>query len=170
MKTQTKYNIFLWLYRTFMYFVPCGEALWLFLIRTLINNEVGVMQKIGISGVFILAIMVVIAVFFYGKHLDKKLEKINDELLECLDNEKKKELIIKRRKIRAKKKLFVNAVFVSIFVILWILVSCIEKKVVSLRGCLAIVSISMATGLGFNGIAEYIQVKGGINESENKGE
>lgn len=152
-----------------MYLVPGGVALWEMLISTLINNNVTVMQKIGVGGIFVIAIILIVAVFFYGKHLNRTIEKITNQCIECIDNEKKKELIIKKRKAEAKRDLFSNAIFVSIFVIAWLIVACIEKQVIAIRGTLMIVVISMATGLGFNGIAQYVKVKEGVVDNENKG-
>lgn len=164
MSVGTKSKIFTWIYRTFMYFVPCGIALWQFLIETLIKNDVTIMQKIGISGVFIIAIIFVIAVFFYGKHLRKKEKSIDDKLLVCIDNEKKKELIKEKHKWQFRQEMFRNICFMAPFIIAWIVMSAVEKKVVSLRGTLMIVSISMAIGLGFNGVAQWL--KGKNNEDK----
>ena len=167
MAKQTKFNIFTWCYRVFMYLVPGGVALWETLIKSLIDGNFTIMAKIGVSGIFVIAIILIIAVFFYGKHLNKVIEKITNQCIECMDNEKKKELITKKRKAEAKRDLFSNAVFVSIFVIAWLIVSCIEKGIVSMRGTLMVVVISMAIGLGFNGLAQWVKVKGGEN-GENK--
>lgn len=154
-----KYNIFIWLYRTFCYFVPGGLALWLFLIENLIDKEVSTFQKISCSGIFILILIVCIAVYFYGKHFDKTIQKITNEILECLDDSKKTELISKKRKIEAKQDIFKNACFIAPFIIMWLLCCVIEKGIISLRGTLMTISISMASGLGFNSIAQAIKCK-----------
>jgi len=158
-KTNWKITLFTWCYRVFAYLVPGGYALWAFLIETLINHQASVFDKISCSGLFVLAIIVIIAIFFYGRHLKKKKDDITNQCIECIDTEKKKELVAKKRKIEAKQELFRNACFIAPFIIAWFVVSLVEKQVVSLRGTLMVVSISMATGLGFNGIAQWLKTR-----------
>ena len=166
MNNKTKEQIFTWLYRIFCYFVPGGVGLWSFFIEKLIDNEVSTFDKVGISGIVVLCIMVVIAIYFYGKHLRNKITNITNQCIECVDNTKKAELVASKRKYEAKQEMFHNACFVAPFIIAWLLVSMIEKGVVSLRGTLMIVSISMFIGLGFNGVAQGIKSKGISNEKD----
>ena len=158
-KTNWKITLFTWCYRVFSYLVPGGYMLWAFLIETLINNKASVFDKVSCSGLFVLAIIVIIAIFFYDRHLKKKKDEITNQCIECIDIEKKKELVAKKRKIEAKQELFRNACFIAPFIIAWFVVSLVEKQVVSLRGTLMVVSISMATGLGFNGIAQWLKMR-----------
>lgn len=164
MSNKTKQSIFTWLYRTFTYFVPGGVALWSFFIEKMIDKEVSTFDKIGISGIVVLAIMIIIAVFFYGKHLRKKITDITNQCIECTDNTKKAELVAQKKKYEARQEMFHNACFIAPFIIAWLLVSMIEKGVVSLRGTLMIVSTSMCVGLGFNGVAQGMKSKGIDNE------
>lgn len=154
-----KKSIFTWLYRSFCYFVPCGIALWTFLIDNLLNKEIGIMTKMGMSGLLILAVIFLISIYFYKKHLKISITKVTNEILECLDAKKKKELIAKKRKYEAKQEIFNNVCFVAPFVLIWLLCSLIETKVISLRGTFMLFSISMAIGLGFNCIAQSIKIK-----------
>jgi len=158
-KQNWKITLFTWCYRVFGYLVPGGYTLWAFLIETLINHKASIFDKVSCSGLFVLAIIVIIAIFFYGRHLKKKKDDITNQCIECIDNEKKIELVAKKRKIEAKQELFRNACFIAPFIIAWFVVSLVEKQVVSLRGTLMIVSISMAIGLGFNGIAQWLKTK-----------
>lgn len=163
-----KLTLFTWLYRVFCHIVPGGYALYAFLIDTLINEQTSVWDKVSCSAIFIVALMVIIAVFFYGRHLKKKINDITNQCIECVDNTQKAELVAKKKKWEAKQEIFRNACFVAPFVIAWFIVAMIEKQVVSLRGTLMIVSISMCVGLGFNGVAQWIKTKRGVkaNESE----
>ena len=159
MNNDLKVKVFTWLYRTFCYFVPSGIALWLFLIKNLINNEISVMAKVGMSGIFVLAIMFVIAIYFYGKHFTTSINKVTNEILECLDNNKKVELIAKKRKLEARQEMFRNICFVAPFVLMWLLCALIESKVISLRGTLMTICVSMAIGLGLNGISQWLKTR-----------
>lgn len=159
MTNQTKSTIFKWLYRSFEYFVPAGIALWQFLISSLVNKEITVMQKIGVSGLFVVIIMVIIGVYFYGKHFKTAITKVTNEILECLDDAKKTELIAKKKKLEAQQEIFRNICFLAPFAIAWLLCSMIENGVVSLRGTMLFITLSMATGLGFNGFAQYFKNK-----------
>lgn len=165
MKNETKYKIFLWLYRVFTYLVPSGGALYFFLIDTLINKELTWFDKLSAGAVFVLAVMAVIAIFFYGKHLRKIVSKLTDQIIMETDETKKAELITKKLKAESKQEIFHNACFVAPFVILWIVVVLIEKKIISLRGFLMVVAISMCSGLGFDCIAVKIKQKG-ANEND----
>lgn len=159
-----KLTLFTWLYRVFCYLVPGGFALWTFLIDTLINEQASAWDKVSCSAIFVLAIMIIIAVFFYGKHLKKKINDITNQCIECIDSTQKAELVAKKKKWEAKQEMFRNACFVAPFIIAWFVVAMIEKQVVSLRGTLMVVSISMCTGLGFNGIAQWIKCKSNKNK------
>ena len=88
-----KEKIFTWLYRTFSFLVPMGIAIYTFLLEKLLDNNVSVMGKIGVGGIFILVIVLLIGVFFFGKFLKKKISKTTDEIIVCIDNEKKQKLI-----------------------------------------------------------------------------
>lgn len=160
MKAETKYSIFIWLYRTFCYFVPAGYALWDFLIKNLIDNDITITQKLGISGIFTIVIIFLIAVFFYGRHLKKQISKYTDLCIECTDDAKKKEYVALKHKAESKQEMFRNLCFIAPFILGWLLMACVEKGVVSIRGMLMAVSLSMATGFGFNGIAQWIKNKG----------
>lgn len=154
-----KQKIFIWLYRTFCYFVPCGLTLWSFLIENLLNKEVTIMSKMGVSGIFVLAIIGIIGIFFYGKHLRATISKTTNEILECLDDSKKAELIAKKKKYEARQEIFHNACFVAPFVLIWLLCVLIESKVISLRGTFMTISLSMLSGLGFNCVAQALKQK-----------
>lgn len=160
MKTNNlKQNIFIWLYRIFSYFVPGGIALYTFLISSLLKEDVSIVQKIGVVGIFTLIIIAIIAVYFLGKHFKNSLNKITNEILECMDNERKAQLILKKRKIEGKQELFRNACFLVPFIIFWLLCVTIEKGIVSLRGTLMFICLSMATGFGFNSVVQFLNTK-----------
>lgn len=154
-----KLTLFTWLYRVFCYLVPGGYALYAFLIDTLISEQTSVWDKVSCSAIFVVALMVIIAVFFYGRHLKKKINDITNQCIECVDNVQKADLVAQKKKWEAKQEMFRNACFVAPFIIAWFIVAMIEKQVVSLRGTLMVVSISMCAGLGFNGIAQWIKCK-----------
>ena len=82
-----KEKIFTWLYRIFTFLVPSGIAIYTFLLEKLLDNNVSVMGKVGVGGVFILIVIAIIAVFFFGKFLKKKISKITDQIIVCIDNE-----------------------------------------------------------------------------------
>lgn len=170
MKNDTKYKIFLWLYRVFTYLVPSGGALYFFLIDTLINKELTWVDKLSAGAVFVFAIMVLIAIFFYGKHLKKQISKLTDEIIVTTDDNKKAELITKKAKIEGRQEIFHNACFVAPFVILWVVIVLIEKKIISLRGFLMVVAVSMCSGLGFDCVAVKIKQKGVTDEVNGQNE
>ena len=150
-------KVFLWLYRIFSYFVPGGIALYFCVIDELMKKDVSVMAKIGLSGVFVHACMVLIAIYFLGKHYRKTLTKLTDQILECMDDDKKRELIQKKHEIEAKQDIFHNLIFIAPFLICYFVVCLIENQMVSLRGPLFAICCSMAAGLGFNGIEQYLK-------------
>ncbi len=163
-----KLTLFTWLYRVFCYLVPSGYALYAFLINTLISEQTSIWDKVRCSAIFVVAIIVIIAIFFYGRHLKKKINDITNQCIECIDNSLKADLVAMKKKWEAKQEMFRNACFVAPFIIAWFIVSMIEKQVVSLRGMLMIVSISMCAGLGFNGVAQWIKAKSGVKANESK--
>lgn len=148
-----------WGYRVFMYMIPSGVALYTFLISKLIDDNVSVAAKIGVSGIFTLVVMAIVVIYFFGKHLRKKKDKLTNDILECMDNDKKVKLITKKRKVEAIQEIFHNCIFLTPFIACYLLVLMVEKECISVRGTLFYVCVSMATGLGLNGISEWLRVK-----------
>ena len=147
---MNKDTIFKWLYRIFCYFVPSGIALWTMLIENLIDNEATTASKLTGAGIFTMAVIIVIAIFFFGKFLKKKQSEYVDKILVCTDNEEKEVLIAKKQNVEKVEDIFHNVCFIVPFVALWIVCGAIETGVVSLRGTLMAISMSMMAGLGFN--------------------
>ena len=160
MSNELKEKILLWGYRIFSYIVPGGFALWTFVIEKLIDNNVSLATKMGVSGMFMLALMVIIAVYFVGRHFRNKITKLNNKILEELDNDKKAILIAKKRKIESMQEIYHNAIFIAPFLGMFLLVLMVEKQMVSIRGILGFVCISMAIGMGFNGVKQWLHSKG----------
>lgn len=168
-----KEQIFTWLYRVFTFFVPGGIMLWTCLIEKLIDQEVSYFTKIGFVGIFVIVIMIIIAVFFLGKHYRKRLQKLQNfinermkDIMLATTEEAKNELTqtlqvlnYNLKKTQARQEIFHNICFLAPFVIAWIVMGMVENGILSMRGTLAVVTISMATGLGFNFISQYIKTK-----------
>lgn len=163
-----KEKVFTWLYRIFTMIVPGGVVLWTFFIEKMISSDVSVMNKIGIAGVVALCIAVLLAVYLVKRILNKKITDKTNECIECVDNEQKAKLVAEKKKLEAKKEIFHNLCFLAPFVIVWLVLTFVEKGVVSLRGTMLIVCISMAVGLGFDVIAEWLKSKGNKNETSAK--
>ena len=174
-----KEKVVRWLYRIFTYLVPGGIALYTFLIEKLISKDISITAKLGISGIFVLILVVLIAIYFLGKHFRKRITKLTDEIIVCLDNEKKAKLIEKKKKTEAKQEIFHNAIFITPFVIMWLLMILVERETIELRGILFYICVSMAVGFGFNGLLQYMkthesekekEVEEEIKENINRGE
>lgn len=155
----TKQNIMLILYRVFEFLVPSGIVLWSFLIEKLVENKVSITAKIGCAGIVVFVIMVLIAVYFLKKHFRNKITKLTNKVLECLDNEEKKKLIIEKRKVEKWQEIFHNACFVAPFIIALLVVNLLETQMLSLRGVLFGVVSSMCVGFGFNVILQNLKTK-----------
>ena len=147
---MNKQTIMKWLYRTFCYIIPSGIAMWTMLIDNMINKEVSVWSKISGAGIFALVVIVLIAVLFFGRFLKKKHQKYVDEIIVCTSDQLKEELIAKKAKVEKVQDLFANACFIAPFIVLWIVCGAIETGVVSLRGTLMAISLSMLAGFGVN--------------------
>lgn len=161
-----KEQAFLWLYRIFTLFVPGGVVLWSFLIEKLISNEITVMNKIGIGGIFVGAVAVIIGIYFYKKHLKKKIQDLTNQCIECVDIEQKRQLVAEKKKYEVKQEIFSNACFIAPFVLVWLVLCFVEKGIVSLRGTMFIVCASMAVGFGFNCILGLLKAKGENDEDK----
>lgn len=146
----TTENIVQLFYRIFTFLVPGGIVLWNLLIEKLIDSNVSVVAKIGCAGIFALIVIILIGIHFLKKHFTRTISKINDKILLCTDETKKKELIQKRRKVEKWQEIFNNACFLAPFVIAYFLVIMIENAMISLRGTLLIIVLSMGAGFGFN--------------------
>jgi len=143
-------SVFKWLYRAGCYYIPGGTALWCFVIENLVDKDVSVMAKIGVSGVFVLALMVIITIFFANKSFTKRNQKLEKQAIKEMDNDKKKEIIAKWEKNEANQELFHNMIFLVCFICLALLVTLLESKLLSLRGVLWFMVSSISTGLGCN--------------------
>ena len=137
-------------YRFYTFIVPIGIVLWSLVIDKLLDKDVSVMAKWGCAGTFALIVIALLGVHFIKKTFKKKIEKINEKLLTCTDDDKKKELVNKREKIRKWQELFGNACLIAPFVVAYVLVCLIEKAMISVRGGLLAMLISFAIGFVFN--------------------
>lgn len=169
-----KEKIFIWLSRTFSLFVPCGISLYIFVIEKLLDNEVSFIAKLGAGGIFVLAVLFIVAVIFYGKHLNRKLENrvkakniINDELIITQNTERKNELIAQRiladvkiAKAEASKSRFKNLCVLVPFILMFLMFYYAEQFAMSMYGILGAICISMAIGFGFNEVVNWLRVKG----------
>lgn len=163
---ELKQKIFVWLHWVFSYIVPGGVALWSCVIEKLLDKEITIVNKVGITGVFAMAVMVIIAVFFYNKHLNKKITDLTNRCIECIDNEEKVRLVEQKKKMEVRLEIFHNICFVVPFVIVWLVLCFVESGVISLRGTMLVICLSMATGLGLNTIAGFLKTKGVKNENK----
>ena len=168
MENKVKEKVFTWLYRTFTYIVPSGIMLWSFVIEKLFKKDVSLMAKLGVSGTFVLVVMVIIGAFFYNKRLVKKITDITNQCIECVDNEEKSKLVEKKKKLEMKLDIFHNLCFIVPFIVVWAILCFVENGVVSLRGTMLVICSSMAVGFGFNVIAGLLKAKG-VNNNEDKG-
>lgn len=156
----TKGKVFTWLSRIFTLFVPSGVVLWTFLIEKLISKDVSVASKLGLGGIVVGIIIVVSAIYFYNRWLKKKIEKLENDCLECVDLDQKRELVAKKKSYEAKKNILHDFCFIVPFIAIWLALIFVEKGVVSLRGTMLVVCISMSTGFGFSCVTEWLKSKG----------
>lgn len=156
--TKTE-NFMLIFYRVFTYLFPAGLLMWNLVIEKLVSNDVSIGAKLGCSGLFLLIVMALIAVIMVGRHFKKSIEKINEKLLDCTDAEKKEELKEKKQTLKKWQSIYRNICLVTPFIIGLILVNLIEKGVVSFRGTLMVIVISLCIGFGFNTIAQNLIAK-----------
>lgn len=147
---DTKQNMLQLCYRLFTFIIPVGIVLWNLVVEKLLDKDVSIMAKWGCAGTCALIVIALIGVYFIKKMFRKKLEKINDKLLECTDDDKKKELVKKREVTRKWQELFNNACLIAPFVVAYILVCLIEKATISLRGGLLALLVSFGVGFVFN--------------------
>lgn len=151
---MNKDTILKWCYRVFCYIVPSGIALWTMLIGNLVDKDASTASKLTGAGIFTLVVIVLISIYFFGRHLKLKQTELVDKVLVCTDNEEKEVLIAKKQRVEKAQDIFHNTCFIAPFILLWVVCGAIETGVVSLRGTLMAISISMLTGLGFNCISK----------------
>lgn len=161
---SVKAKIMLWLYRSFTYFLPAGLALWTFVVDKLIDNNVSIIAKIGVSGIFIIVVVALIGLHFYKNHFQIAINKLTlanndltDRILLTTSDEEKTELLEQKQIIRDKilkkqtiQSLVQNISFVAPFVLCWLACMLIEKQMVSLRGTFLPIILSMSIGFVFN--------------------
>lgn len=152
-------NALLVCYRIFTYLFPSGLMLWCLVVDKLLSNEVSLMAKIGCGGIFFIVALLVVAVVMLGRHFKNTIEDLNDKLIDCVDMDKKKELLEKKKKVRKWQEIYRNACIVAPFVAILLLVNLLESGIVTFRGMLTAVTLSMCVGFGFNVIAQNLIVK-----------
>lgn len=152
----TSKNVMLILYRVFTYLVPSGLVLWNLVIDKLISKDVSIATKLGCGGIFVIIALLLVGVIYLGRHFRKTIEQINDKLLDCTDLEKKQELLEKKKKVRKWQETYRNACLLAPFVIALVLVNLIEGGIITLRGTLTFIVLSMSAGFGFNITAQSL--------------
>lgn len=152
-------NVLLVIYRVLTYLFPSGLLIWNLIIDKLIRNDVSVTAKIGCGGLFLLIALILVAVFFLGRHFKKTIEDLNDKILDCQDAEKKAELIAKKKQVRKWQEVYRNACLLAPLIVLFILVTLLENGLMTIRGTLLFIVLSMSAGFGFNITAQNLIVK-----------
>ena len=113
MSNELKEKIFYWLSFTFTYIAPTLFTLYTFVIEKALDANVSVMAKVGVGGVFLLAVLAITAIFLYNKWLNKRIEKVRDKMIESTNTAEKLELKKKKHKLEAKLDLFHNVIFLN---------------------------------------------------------
>lgn len=152
-------NVLLVLYRACTYLFPAGLLLWNLVIDKLIDKNVSFMAKIGCGGLFLLIAFVLIAVIMLGIHFKRAIERINEKLIDCVDSEQKQKLVEQKKKIRKHQAIYRNSCLIAPFIIVLVAVTLLEQKLVTFRGTLTLIVLSMAAGFGFNISAQNLIVK-----------
>lgn len=137
-----------WVYRTLSYYLPCGFILYNFVIENLLSSEVSVMSKLGVSGVFVLAILIVLCIFFTNKAYTKKERELEKLSIKAVDLKEREELIKKWEKTEKNHSIFKNLIMLAIIIVLTILVALLESKILSFRGTMIAFTISFLGGQG----------------------
>ena len=186
MSNKLKTNIITFFSFTCTYIVPGGWTLWVFVIEKIISQDIPITAKLGgIAGVIVLIALLVCAVIFYGKWLNKRIEtktkrkdEINNTLITMLANQnttnmqaladEKQALTVKIEKIKAHKEIFKNIILVIPFVALYIAFKAMADGLVNMSNVMGVIAIFMSVGLGLNGVTQYLKVKGAksIDEQE----
>lgn len=149
-------NIMLICYRVFTWLFPCGLLVWNLIIDKLIDKNVSVVARIGCGGLFLLIALIIVAVIMLKKHFDKTIEQLNDKLLDCTDDEKKRELLAKKKDVKKQREIFKNACLLAPFIIVLVAVNLLENGLVTFRGTLMTIVLSMCAGFGFNCVAQSL--------------
>lgn len=137
-----------WVYRTLCYYLPCGFILYNFVIENLLSNEVSIMSKIGVSGVFVLAILIILCIFFVNKAYNKKESELEKLSIKAIDLQEREKLITEWEKTEKNHSIFKNLIMLAIVVVLTILVALLESKILSLRGTMIAFTMSFLSGEG----------------------
>ena len=143
-------NLILVLKRTFTYYMPIFTFTYATIIEKLTDENVSIMAKLGASGIVAMICFVLMLVYFVKKGYKKKIDDLNDKLLECIDMEQKRALIEEKKKTKSAYEIFNNIVFVVPFVVALFLVILIEQKMIAIKGVLFGVVIELVVGLGLN--------------------
>ena len=165
-------TILKWAYRTLCYFFPSGVLLWSFVIENALSDEVSVITKVGVCGVFMLAILLCMCVFMVNRAFNKKEKELRNASIEEVDLEKRKETIGKLKRLDNRHDLFKCLVFLGVLVAITLVVAMLESKLLSLRGTMIAICISFASGTGCMVAFQSLKTKrelGGNEETKLEG-
>ena len=170
MSNELKEKVFYWLSFTFTYIAPALFTLYTFVIEKVMDNKVSIVAKIGMSGIFLFAVLAITAIFLYNKYLIKKIEKIRDKMIESTDINEKLALKNKKHKLESRLDIFHNIIFITPFILMYLMLVMAENWAISMRGTMGTICISMAIGLGLNGVKQWLHIKGEktIDEQNNE--
>lgn len=157
-----------WLYIAFSYICPCGILFYTFVIENLMNEEIGIMTKLGAVGIFGLVICLLICILIVNKlftKVEKKYEKLS---IKEIDNTKRAEYIYKWTKAERNHNIFKQGLMLAVFVVLTMLVALLESKLLALRGTMTTITISFAIGFSCFVWNENLKLKK-VGKSENQG-
>lgn len=152
-------TVFFWLHIFFSYIATGGLLLYTFVIENILNDEVTLIAKLGATGIFILAICLVIGVVIINKLFAKREEKFEKLSIKEIDTNKRAEYILKWESTEKWHNIFKQCLMLGVLVMLTLLVGLLETKLLAFRGTMTTITISYAIGLVFFGIYENYKLK-----------
>ena len=152
-------TLFFWLYITFSYIATGGILLWTFVIENILNDEVTLIAKLGATGIFVLAICLIIGIVVINKLFTKREQKYEKLSIKEIDTNKRAEYILKWSNTEKWHNIFKQCLMFGTLVMLTLLVGLLETKLLALRGTMTTIVISYAIGLIFFVVYENIKLK-----------
>lgn len=158
--------LFKWLYRTLSYFIPAGILLYTFVIENLMNKEITWYAKLGVSGIFVLVILIFVCIFIINNLFIKRAKYYEEMSIKEIDLEKRAEYIKKWNSVEKYHTLFKQCLILVVFICLTLLISLLETKLLALRGTMITICISFGVGTGFNFVYKDIEQKQKASKQE----
>ena len=150
-------KLFYWLHMGLSYFAPSGLLLYSFVIENILSKEITTMSKIGVCGLFVMVVCIILCLTLVNRGFKKKEQKYQQLSIKEIDLAKREKHIKEWNNISLVHDIFKQGITLAILVVITLLVTMLESKILALRGTLTAICVMYGSGTFCYGVHKNLK-------------